>query len=473
LFVKFILPALTEAKSIYWRSIKYSLFPPLGLASLAGYLTEDDKAVIEDEHVEKLNFDDLPDICAIQTYITSAARSYEIAGKYKKKGSYVVLGGLHPTALPDEATKYADTIILGPAEEAWPEFLSDYRRGSPKRVYRSKSRTLENMPFPRRDLINKKLYLVPNLIVVSRGCPHTCDFCYKEDFYKGGKSFYVQRIDRILEEIDTLPGKHLFFLDDHLFGNKKFALELFRALQGMDRVWQAAGTVRSVNDHEVFDAAVMSGLSSLFIGFETLNFDNLKSQNKLHNINTDYDKAVRALHSSGVMINGSFIFGLDHDDKTVFERTVDWAVTRSIETATFHILTPYPGTRLYISLQKQKRLLTRDWNKYDTRHSVFLPKNMTPSELEAGYKHAYKMFYSWSNILKSTAQKDEFSFKLRHFMYTAGWKKFEGLWEFIIRKQKVYNMIPLLEKLLSHKTPFKPSLPAATNIELKKFSDTG
>jgi len=473
LFVKFILPALTEAKRIYWRSIKYSLFPPLGLASLAGYLNEEDKAVIEDEHVESINFDDVPDICAIQTYITSAARSYEIARKYKEKGTYVVLGGLHASALPEEALRHADSIFIGPAEETWPEFLADFRRSSPKKIYKSKIRTLDNMPLPRRDLINKKLYLVPNSIVVSRGCPHICDFCYKEDFFKGGKSFYVQKIDRILEEIDTLQGRHLFFLDDHLFGNRKFALELFNALRGMNKVWQAAGTVRSVNDQELFKAAVKSGLSSLFIGFETLNLDNLKSQNKMHNINADYDKAVRALHDSGVMINGSFIFGLDNDDMTVFEKTVEWAVSRSIETATFHILTPYPGTRLYSSLQNQNRIITRNWNKYDTRQSVFLPKNMTPSELENGYKNAYDLFYSWSNIFKSAGQKEELSFKLRHLMYTAGWKKFEGLWEFLIRKQKAYNMIPLLEKLLSHKNSVPFVIEDKEKPQSKIFAGTG
>jgi radical SAM superfamily enzyme YgiQ (UPF0313 family) len=218
----------------------------------------------------------------------------------------------------------------------------------------------------------------------------------------------------------------------------------------MNKVWQAAGTVASVNDDELFTAAVKSGLSSLFIGFETLAIENLKSHNKLQNINSDYDKAIWSLHSNGVMVNGSFIFGMDHDNISVFERTVDWAVNRSIETATFHILTPYPGTRLYQKLVKENRIISKNWNLYDTRHTVFLPKNMTPIELEQGYKLAYKQFYSWSNIFKSVSSKDDFRFKLRHLLYTSGWKKFEKFWELLIRKQHVYNMIPLLEKLLSH-----------------------
>ena len=187
---KMILPALTEAKSPFWRPIKYSLFPPLGLATLAAYLDEADEISIIDEHVETLNTDDFPDLVVIQVYITSAYRAYEIADLYKAKGAYICLGGLHVTSLPEEAAQHADTIFIGPGEDIWKEFLRDYGVGQPKREYRSQVRTLVGAPLPRRDLIQCNLYLVPNSIVVSRGCPHRCDFCYKEAFFKGGKSFY-------------------------------------------------------------------------------------------------------------------------------------------------------------------------------------------------------------------------------------------------------------------------------------------
>ncbi|HEY4722290.1 MAG TPA: cobalamin-dependent protein, partial [Anaerolineae bacterium] len=192
--VKMILPALTEATSPFWRPIKYSLFPPLGLATLAGYLQENDDVTLQDEHVEKLDLDDVPDLVIIQAYITSAYRAYELADHYRRKGAHVCLGGLHVTSLPDEAARHADTIFLGPGEDTWPAFLADYRAGHPGRVYRSVSRTLTGLPRIRRDLIKRHLYLVPNSIVVSRGCPHVCDFCYKEAFFKGGKSFYTQAV---------------------------------------------------------------------------------------------------------------------------------------------------------------------------------------------------------------------------------------------------------------------------------------
>src|SRR6202165_4447363 len=346
--VRMFLPALTEATSPLFRPIKYSLFPPLGLATLAAYLGDDDEVSLSDEHVERLSFDDEPDLVVIQVYITSARRATEIADVSRARGAHVALGGLHVTSLPEEAERHADTIFLGPGEDTWPQFLEDFRAGRPARRYVSQQRTLFGVPPIRRDLIKRRLYLVPNSIVVSRGCPHVCDFCYKVAFFKGGKQFYTQTVDAALAEIDRLPGRHLYFLDDHLFGNPKFAAALFDGMEGMGRLWQAAGTVKSVLEQPVvLEKAVRSGLRSLFVGFETVNSANLQEQRKYQNIGRDYGQAIRRLHDLGVMVNGSFVFGMDHDGPDVFDRTVEWAVEHGIETATYHILTPYPDTALY------------------------------------------------------------------------------------------------------------------------------
>src|SRR5262245_54418302 len=262
--VAMILPALTEATSPLFRPIKYSLFPPLGLATLAGYLNPDDDVRIVDEHVEKLDLNDTPQLVVIQAYITSARRSYRIAD-------------------------------------------------------------------------------VPNSIVVSRGCPYVCDFCYKEAFFQGGRSFYTQSVDAALAEIDRLPGRHLYFLDDHLFGDRRFATALFEGMRGMRRLWQAAGTVNAVLAPDLLERAVESGLRSLFVGFESLSTANLLEQRKFQNLRRDYNAAIRRLHDLGVMVNGSFVFGMDGDDASVFGRTVEWAIDQGIETATFHILTAYLG----------------------------------------------------------------------------------------------------------------------------------
>jgi len=447
--VKMILPALTEAKSPFWRPIKYSLFPPLGLATLASYLDPSDEVTLQDEHVETLDLNDDPDLVVIQVYITSAYRAYHIADHYRAKGAYICLGGLHVTSLPEEAAEHADTIFTGPGEDIWPEFLKDYRTGHPRKRYDSTIRTLTDLPLPRRDLIKRHLYLVPNSIVVSRGCPHVCDFCYKEAFFEGGKSFYTLNTDRALAEIERLPGKHLYFLDDHLFGNPHFAGSLFDGMIGMDRLWQAAGTVQSVLKSGLLEKAVASGLRSLFVGFETLNPTNLVQQHKYQNLNRDYSAAIRRLHDLGVMVNASFVFGMDDDDETVFDRTVEWAIQQGIETATFHILTPYPSTALYKRMEAEGRLTSSDWNSYDTRHTVFQPKKLSPQALEAGYWHAYREFYRWRNILEGSKAHDGITNQLRHIAYAGGWKKFEPMWDWVIRAKRVTNLLPVLEAVLA------------------------
>jgi radical SAM superfamily enzyme YgiQ (UPF0313 family) len=402
-----------------------------------------------DEHVEQLRIDDEPNLVVIQVYITSARRAYEIADIYRRRGVYVCLGGLHVTSLPDEAALHADSIFLGPGEDTWPQFLEDFRKGAARRVYRSSERTLAALPPIRRDLIRRRLYLVPNSIVVSRGCPHQCDFCYVKSFFGQGRHFYTQTVDAALAEIDRLPGRHVYFLDDHLFGNPRFAAALFDGMRGMGKLWQAAGTVEAVLSPRLVEKAAAAGLRSLFVGFETLDAGNLQAQNKPHNLGRDYAAAIRRLHDNGVMINGSFVFGMDGDDESVFDRTVEWAVSHGIETATFHILTPYPGTSLFQRMQQDQRILHRDWDLYDTRHTVFKPLRMSAATLEAGYWHAYRDFYRWRSIFRGASSHARVIDCLRHAAYASGWKKFEPLWDLVIRARRLAMMLPFLEGILS------------------------
>jgi radical SAM superfamily enzyme YgiQ (UPF0313 family) len=446
--VKMVLPALVEATSPLFRPVKYSLFPPLGLATLAGYLRDDDEVTVEDEHVERVRLDDDPDLVVIQVYITSARRAYELADHYRSRGAYVCLGGLHPTSLPEEAAAHADTVFIGPGEDTWPAFLTDFRAGRPAARYVSATRTLDGLPPIRRDLIKRHLYLVPNSIVVSRGCPHVCDFCYKEAFFSGGKGFYTQTVDAALAEIERLPGRHLYFLDDHLFGNARFATALFDGMRGMHRLFQGAATVQTVLRPGMVEAAAAAGLRSLFVGFETLSQANLLDQRKRQNLGRDYAEAIRRLHDNGVMVNGSFVFGMDDDRPDVFDRTVAWAVEQGIETATFHILTPYPGTALFRRMSDSGRITTDDWDRYDTRHVVFRPTHLTPEQLEAGYWRAYQDFYTWRNITRGAATKPTLAGALRHAAYAGGWKRFEPMWDVAIRAKKIAALRPALEGVL-------------------------
>jgi radical SAM superfamily enzyme YgiQ (UPF0313 family) len=459
--VKFILPALTEATSPYWRPIKYSLFPPLGLATLAAYLRPDDEAVIEDEHVGPISLDDCPDLVVIQVYITSARRAYRFADHYRARGVYVALGGLHVTSLPDEAAEHADAVFLGPGEQTFPRFLDDLRSGQAprpgsgqvaRRYVSTSDRTLDRVPPIRRDLINRRAYLVPNSIVVTRGCPQHCDFCYKDAFFEGGRSFYTQRVDDALAEISRLPGRHLYFLDDHLLGDRRFAAALFDGMRGMRRLFQGAATVDSILRGDLIERAAAAGLRSIFVGFETLTPENLARANKRQNLGRDYTAVTNRLHDLGIMINGSFVFGMDDDDGEVFRRTVDWAIEQGITTATFHIQTPYPGTRLFARMQAEGRIVTRDWDLYDTRHVVYRPARLTPRELKDGYDWAYREFYRWSSIGRGSRAHGSIKHQAKHFFYAAGWKKFERLWDGVIRARELRAMTPLLEGVLSKVT---------------------
>ena len=461
--VKFILPALTEATSPYWRPIKYSLFPPLGLATLAAYLAPDDAAVLEDEHVMPLGFQGRFDLVVIQVYITNARRAYRLADSYRAAGAFVALGGLHVTSLPDEAAQHADAIFIGPGEQTFPRFLADLRAGRPERRYVSTSdRTLDRLPPIRRDLIQRRRYLVPNSIVVTRGCPQHCDFCYKDAFFEGGRSFYTQRVDDALAEISRLPGRHLYFLDDHLLGDRRFATALFDGMRGMNRLFQGAATVDSILRGDLIERAAEAGLRSIFVGFETLSPDNLVRSNKRQNLGRDYAAVTNRLHSLGVMINGSFVFGMDDDDEDVFRRTVDWAIEHGITTATFHIQTPYPGTRLFARMEAEGRIVTRDWDRYDTRQVVYRPARLTPEALKAGYDWAYREFYRWPSIARASREHGSVKHQAKHFFYAAGWKKFERLWGVVIRARQLPSMTPLLESVLSKVT-------AATSREAGKL----
>jgi radical SAM superfamily enzyme YgiQ (UPF0313 family) len=453
LHVKLILPSLTEATSPFFRPIKYSLFPPLGLATLAAYLNPEDTAVIVDEHVEPLVTDDRPDLVVIQVYITNAYRAYRIADHYRARGAFVALGGLHVTSLPREAEAHADAIFLGPGEQTFPQFLEDFRAGHAARIYRSAAgRTLERVPPIRRDLITRRNYLVPNSIVVTRGCPQHCDFCYKDAFFEGGRSFYTQRVDDALAEIARLPGRHLYFLDDHLLGDPRFACALFDGMRGMNRLFQGAATVDSILRGDLIERAAEAGLRSIFVGFETLTPGNLIRSHKRQNLGRDYSAVTDRLHGLGVMINGSFVFGMDDDKEDVFARTVEWAIEHGITTATFHIQTPYPGTGLYARMEKEDRILTRNWDLYDTRHAVYRPTQLRPETLEAGYEWAYREFYRWSAMSRASLFHGSLKHQAKHFFYAAGWKKFEPAWNLVIRAKQLRLMTPLLEGVLSRVT---------------------
>jgi len=249
--------------------------------------------------------------------------------------------------------------------------------------------------------------------------------------YKGGKSYYRYAIEQALKEIDSLPGRFIYFLDDNLFADEAFAIELMDALKGMGRIFQAASTLKALANPVLLRKAADAGLKSVFTGFETLSAGNLAQTGKRHN-QLNYKEVIRSVHDQGLLINGSFVFGLDDDGPEVFERTTEWAIANGITTATFHIATPFPGTAYHEQMIAEGRLLHRNWDLYDTRHAVYKPARMSPSELEQGYQRAYHDFYSWNGILQSAMQHDGLLAQFKHLLYATVWKKMELPWRMLI-----------------------------------------
>ena len=436
-----ILPALQQLHDCQFRLIKYSRFPPLSLLTIAG-LTPPDRweIIVRDEHVESSEVSGHVDLVGIQTYISSSGRAYELADRWRRRGAKVVLGGLHPTSLPDEAAGHADAVCTGPAETVWGQILDDFEHGRLREVYHGRREgSAALVPIPRRDLMNPRAYLIRHTMVTSRGCPHSCDFCYKTSFW-GPRYYEARPIAQIERELATVDDGLVFFLDDNLLANRRHARALFEVLRGSGIVWQAAASLDVAGDPGYLEEAYEAGCRSLFVGFESLSPENMRGNNKRVNAATDYAEACRRFHDAGIMINGSFMFGFDCDTADVFDRTVRFAIESKILTATFHVLTPLPGTRAFSRLDAEGRLLHRNWAYYDTDHAVFRPRRMTPDQLEAGHKRAYREFLTYGSILRRSLGLPG---ALKRVAYNVAWMKVDPLWVAIIRA----GLMPLARQI--------------------------
>lgn len=440
-----ILAAVVRPGNRHFRLIKYSQFPPLSLMTIAGLTPDDWEITLRDEHVESSEADGPFDLVGIQTYISSAPRAYELAARWRGRGAKVVLGGLHPTSLPEEAAAHADAVCIGPAETVWRRLLDDFEHGRLQRFYQGRSEgSAALVPAPRRDLMNSRAYLIHHTMVTSRGCPHACDFCYKSSFW--GPTYYEPRpLAHIERELAGVDDRLVFFLDDNLLANRRHARALFDVLRGSGIVWQAAASLDVARDPRYLDEAYRAGCRSLFVGFESLSPQNMRGNNKPVNATTDYAEACRRFHDAGIMINGSFVFGFDCDEPDVFDRTVDFTVENKILTASFHILTPLPGTRTFARLEAEGRLLHRNWTLYDTYHAVFRPRGMTPEQLEAGYDRARRRFAAWGSIVRRSSGLPG---TLKRIAYNVAWMKVDPLWVAIIRSGLMPFATRIFERVL-------------------------
>ncbi|NOX97455.1 MAG: B12-binding domain-containing radical SAM protein [Nitrospirae bacterium] len=380
---------------------RFLRYAPLTLTTLAALVPEDIDAEIEivDEGVEVLNDDFQADLVGINAITGTSKRAYAIADKARRRGMKVVLGGVHPTLMPQESAQHADAVVMGFAEETWPQLIYDFKNGRLQKYYKQpENASLKNLPFPRRDLLKKNAYITINSTYATRSCPNSCRFCVIPIVW--GKRAYFRPIKEVIKEIDNMEGRTLVLIDPNLIADVEYAKELFTELAPLKKKWFGLSTMQVTSDEELFKLIVKSGCKGLFLGFESIAQATLKDVMKDFNLVKKYKQVVEKLHDNGIAIQGAFVFGFDQDDRMVFKRTVDFVNELKIDLPRFSVLTPFPGTPIYDSLKSQGRIVEKDWSLYDGQHVVFQPAKMTAEELQDGLYWAWKNSYGLSSIFK-------------------------------------------------------------------------
>jgi radical SAM superfamily enzyme YgiQ (UPF0313 family) len=381
------------------KVIKTIWFARLTLTTLAALTPPDIDVRITDENVEPIDFEENVDLVGITGMVMHAPRAYQIASRFRQRGIPVVMGGPHASSLPLEAKEHVDAVVIGEAENVWENLLQDLQKGCLKPFYKSDHHfSMTGMPLPRLDLLRKKAYMTVNCAQTTRGCPHQCDFCHVTHFF--GKTYRCRPVDEVIEEVKRLEGEFLVFIDDNIAGNRQYAKELFTRLKPLKKKWASQASMTLPRDPELLKLAAESGCVSLFLGIESLSPENLKEVNKGFNRSHQFEEALKASHDHDIMILAGFIFGLDHDDEGVSERTLRFCERNKIELPSFFILTPLPGTPLYQRMESEGRLLHKDWGRYNGATVVFKPKLMTEETLQQGFHWVCKEAYSWRSIFK-------------------------------------------------------------------------
>lgn len=427
MYVKLIQPKMRRRPMD--TDIKLHMSPPLGLLTIANMLRGEHKVVIANENIEKIDYSDKPDVVGISITVDTLPRAAEIAARFRALGAVTVAGGIHITTAHDTIPEgMFDILCVGAAEGTWHEIIHDIERGEYKRKYFCKPLTGAEIVPPAYDMLKGTMYLYCNIIHTSRGCPFRCDFCYNS----AKERRYVRReIADVVAEIKSMKTTHIMFIDDNLAGDPTWTREFLRAITPLGLKWQAAVSINIAKDGELLDMMKESGCRSLFIGFESISPAAIGGVHKVQNAAADYDAAVKAIHDRGIMINASFVFGLDGDTPETFDATLDWIVRNKIETVTSHILTPYPGTILYERMKADGRITTDDLSLYNTANVVFKPDGMTPDQLYDGYINIYKRIYSFKNIIRRLpeARDQRAAYLLFNFFY----RKFGKFTDFLCK----------------------------------------
>jgi radical SAM superfamily enzyme YgiQ (UPF0313 family) len=338
------------------------------------------------------------DVVGITCVTSAAPRAYELADLFRAAGSIVVLGGYHPSLMPEEAAEHADAVVVGPAEEAWPRLLREIAEtGRPQeRIYRAPVPSMLSMPVPARHLLQAGHYIPFPSVIASRGCTNGCSFCVTHRVWD--RSLCARPVAEVVDEIRTLRAKRVIFVDSNLTGDRERAAELFEALIPLRIKWGGSATLDFASDPELLELADRSGCDGVLVGFESVNESSLRAAGKSTNRVAEYERSVAALHRRDILVLGCFVFGFDHDDESIFADTLAFIDRAHVDLPRFSVLTPFPGTRLFDQMKADGRILTEDWSLYDERHAVFQPAHMAPAALEHGMHRAWREAFSAGRI---------------------------------------------------------------------------
>ena len=412
---------------------KHVLTPTLALTAVAAATPEHWQVRYWDENLLQgpPPLDPFPEVVGITVHLTFAKRAYELARWYRQWGAKVVLGGLHVLTAPDEAAEHADALAVGEGVQIWPEVLADVEHGRLQKIYRGDfKRPYRDDPPPRRDLLPRDGFLTTSSVIATRGCHNRCGFCYLST--RGLHMPYRLRdVEQVAAEIVADRQCYAVFIDNNLGSRPEYLRALCAALEPLKIIWSAALTIDVTDDPSLVNAMALAGCTGVFVGFESLNASNLEDARKRTPVPDDYARRVAIFHEHGIQVNGSFVLGFDHDGPEVFEKTVDWVETNRLECATFHLLTPYPGTPLFGEFEREQRIVHRDWRLYDTAHVVFEPKRMTAEELQAGYEWCYRRLFSHRSIWRRRPR--DWRAVLPYLAMSYLYKRSNWLWHLLIR----------------------------------------
>jgi radical SAM superfamily enzyme YgiQ (UPF0313 family) len=374
-----------------------AIVPPLGMATVAALTPPEVDVSLTDENITTVDFDKDADLVGITALTCTVHRAYQVADAFRARGVKVVMGGIHPSVMPEEASQHADAVVVGEAEGVWTHVIEDFKANKLQRIYRQdKLPSLVGLPIPRRDLYIKGAYYFSNTLWATRGCPYSCTFCSVSTIF--GRNYRCRPIDEVIKEIETLGrGKIIGFVDDNIVGNPRFAKELFRALIPYKIKWVSQCSVAIASDNELLRLAAESGCIDLLIGFESLSQASLTMVGKKINVVDQYEDVIRKVHAYGIAVHGFFIVGLDGDNTDIFERTLYFTQKMRLESAQFAWPVPYPGTALGESMDKAGRVVTKDWSQYEST-LVFEPKNMSRETLQQKRDWVWREFYGLPSI---------------------------------------------------------------------------